>query len=75
MPTALQNSVTSALSKRQLNSLRTLQAKVDTRNYMGVTVSAAQFAAMQAAYDVAKASGNPIPPEAVAAAKALGLTV
>lgn len=73
MQTAVQAVVTASLNKRQINSLRALQAKVDTRNYMGVRVSPAQFAAMQAAFDAAKASGLELPPEALKAAKDIGL--
>ena len=75
MTTALQASVVSQLSKRQQNSLRALQNKVE--NHRGftthTTVSDAQMRALQAAFDAGKASGVPIPPEALAAAKQLGL--
>ena len=73
--TPLQTVVLAGLSKRQQNSLRALQTKVEQpRGYAATTrVSDAQVAAMQRAYDVAKASGLPLAPELLAAAKALGL--
>ena len=75
MPTALQAVVVSRLSKRQQNSLRTLQDKVENgRGYTRtVQVSAAQQAALQAAYTAALASGIPLTPETKAAATSLGL--
>lgn len=74
--TPLQAVVIAGLSKRQQNSLAALQNKVEQqpRGYAATTrVSNAQVAAMQRAYDVAKASGLPLAPEVIAAAKALGL--
>ena len=68
----VQKAVIGNLPKRQLNSLRALQAKVETGSYMGVRVSPAQFAAMQAAFDIAKSTGEPLPPEALKAAALLG---
>ena len=75
MATALQTAVVSKLSKREQNSLRALQNKVEnTRGYQShTTVSDAQMRALQAAYDAAKASGLPIDPKAAAAAAMLGL--
>lgn len=75
MTTSLQAAVVSQLNKREQNSLRALQNKVDKerghKSYLHV--SNAQMVALQAAYDAAKASGLPIPPAAVAAAAQLGL--
>ena len=75
MATALQAAVVSNLNKRQQNSLRTLQDKVENgRGYTNtVQVSAAQMYALQSAYNAAKASGLQLPPEVVAAAAKLGL--
>ena len=75
MATALQAAVVSNLNKRQQNSLRTLQDKVENgRGYTNtVQVSAAQMSALQSAYNAAKASGLQLPPEVVAAAAKLGL--
>ena len=75
MATALQAAVISRLNTRQQRSLRTLQNKVeDGRSYADtVRVSAAQQAALQAAFDAAKASGMAMPPEVAAAAAKLGL--
>ena len=75
MATALQAAVVSQLNGRQRRSLSTLQNKVESgRGYRDtVQVSDAQMRALQAAYDAAKVSGVPIPPEALAAAKQLGL--
>ena len=75
MTTALQASVVSALNARQVNSLRTLQNKVENgRGYTNtVQVSAPQMLALQAAYNAAKASGMELPPEVAAAAAKLGL--
>ena len=74
MPTALQT-VVSTLGKRQINSLRTLQNKVESghSHVTHLVVSDAQMRALQAAYDAAKASGLVIDPKAVAAARQLGL--
>ena len=73
MTTALQALVLAQLSATQQRSLRALQGKVDKRGYGGTTrVSEAQMRALQAAFDAGKASGIPIPPAALAAAKALG---
>jgi hypothetical protein len=71
--TPVQTAVISNLSKRQLNSLRTLQAKVEVGSYMGVRVSPAQIAAMQAAFTIAKSTGEPLPAEALKAAALFGL--
>ena len=74
--TPLQAVVIAGLSARERNSLVALQNKVEQqpRGYAATTrVSNAQVAAMQRAYDVAKASGLPLAPELLAAAKALGL--
>ena len=74
MNTAVQNAVVNNLSKRQLNSLRNLQAKVEVRSYASnVRISPAQFAAMQSAFTIAKASGEPIPAQALEAARLFGL--
>ena len=75
MATALQAAVVSNLNKRQQNSLRTLQDKVENgRGYTNtVQVSAAQMSALQSAYNAAKASGLQLPPEVAAAAAKLGL--
>ncbi len=75
MATALQTVVVSQLNKRQQNSLRTLQNKVEyERGYKAtIPVSNAQMAALQAAYNAAKASGMELPPEVAAAAAKLGL--
>jgi len=75
MNTPLQTAVLSNLNKRQQNSLYALQNKVekDRGPQATVRVSNAQMQALQAAYDAAKASGIPLPPEAVAAAVKLGL--
>ena len=76
MTTALQTAVIASLSARERNSLTALQNKVEQqpRGYAATTrVSDAQMRAMQAAYDAAKASGLPLAPEVIAAAKALGL--
>ena len=73
--TALQAAVASRLTARQQRSLNTLQNKVESgRGYVDtVRVSAAQQAALQAAYNAAKASGAVLPPEVAAAAAKLGL--
>lgn len=75
MQTALQSAVFSRLNGNQKRSLAALQKKVEQpRGYGAYTaVSAAQQKALQAAYNAAKASGQPIPPEAAAAAAELGL--
>lgn len=75
MTTELQAAVISGLNKRQYSSLRTLQNKVESgRGHVDtVLVSAAQQAALQAAYDAAKASGLPLAPEIIATAEKLGL--
>lgn len=75
MATALQAAVVSRLTKRQQNSLAALQNKVENgRGYVStVQVSAAQQAALQAAWDAGKASGIPLTLEAIAAAARLGL--
>lgn len=75
MTPALQTSVISQLNKRQLSSLRVLQNKVENgRGYDAtVRVSAAQQAALQAAYSAAKASGRALTPEVAATAARLGL--
>ena len=75
MATALQAAVISRLNKRQQNSLRTLQNKVESgRGYVQtMQVSDAQMRALQAAYSAAKASGHALPPEVAAAAAKLGL--
>ena len=75
MTTVLQQLVVAGLGKREVNSLRALQNKVEnTRGFASTTrVSEAQMRAMQAAFDIAKASGVPIDDKALAAAKALGL--
>jgi hypothetical protein len=62
-----------ALSARQLNSLRSLQEKVELRPSTFTRVSPAQFNAMQAAYSAVKASGVEIPALAQQQAKELGL--
>ena len=73
--TALQAAVAARLTARQQRSLNTLQNKVESgRGYVDtVRVSAAQQAALQAAYNAAKASGMALPPEVAAAAAKLGL--
>jgi hypothetical protein len=72
--TPLQAVVLANLNGRQKNSLRALQAKVEQPcSYATTRVSDAQMRAMQAAYDAAKASGLPLAPELLAAAKVLGL--
>ena len=74
--TPLQAVVVASLSKRERNSLAALQNKVERQPrdpLATVRVSDAQMRAMQTAYDTAKASGLPLPPELLAAAKALGL--
>jgi len=67
--------IISSLNRRQVNSLRSLQRKVD--NHRGISnlvpVTDAQHRAMQAAYDAAKRNGVAIPPEAADAARKLGL--
>jgi hypothetical protein len=75
MATALQSSVIAKLSAQQQRSLRALQNKVENRCGYAThtTVSDAQMRALQAAFDAGKASGVPIPPEALAAAAKLGL--
>lgn len=75
MATALQSVVVAGLSRRQQNSLHALQNKVESRrSYASTTVvSNAQMAALQAAYNAAKASGMALPPEVAAAAAKLGL--
>jgi hypothetical protein len=75
MQTALQAAVAAKLNARQQHSLRTLQNKVESgRGYVDtVRVSAAQQAALQAAFNAAKASGQAMPPEVAAAAARLGL--
>ena len=74
MTTALQ-AVVAGLNKRQRNSLAALQNKVeDRRGYAATTrVSDAQMRAMQAAFDIAKASGLPLDDKEKAAAVMLGL--
>jgi hypothetical protein len=74
--TPLQTVVVASLSKREYNSLAALQNKVEQQPrdpFATMRVSEAQVRAMQAAYDTAKASGMPLPPELLAAAKVLGL--
>jgi hypothetical protein len=71
--TPVQSAVVSNLSKRQLNSLRSLQAKVEVGSYLGVRVSPAQLAAMQAAFTIAKSTGEPLPAAALEAARLFGL--
>lgn len=73
MKTAVQAVAESALSKRQMNSIRALQHKVETTPAMYTRVSPAQFKAMQQAFDAVKASGVPIPPEMLVHAKNIGL--
>ena len=75
MATALQTAVIASLGKRQANSLRALQDKVENgQGYVTHTrVSDAQMRALQAAYNAAKASGIALPPEVAAAAAQLGL--
>jgi Zn-dependent oligopeptidase len=75
MSTALQSAVRSSLRGTQLRSLTALQNKVESvRGYQQTTkVSEPQMRALQAAYDAAKASGLPLPPEVAAAATKLGL--
>lgn len=74
MTTAVQAVAAASLNKRQLNSIRTLQNKVDTAWYgTGVRVSPAQLAALQTAYSAVKASGLAIDPKMAEAAKQLGL--
>lgn len=75
MTTALQTAVIARLGKRQQNSLRVLQNKVESgRGYRDtVQVSNPQMRALQAAFDAAKASGVAMPPEVAAAAAKLGL--
>ena len=70
----LKDFVVDNLSKRQLNSLRALQNNVEN-TYRGdnVRVSNAQYAAMQAAFNAAKLSGEVMPPEVIAAAARMGL--
>ena len=60
------------LNKRQINSLRGLQAKVETNAYKAVRVSDAQFKAMQQAYTALKAAGA-VPADMLIHAKNLGL--
>lgn len=73
--TPIQATAAAALNKRQFNSLRALQNKIDQRRGLHETVyvTAAQRAAIQAAYDAVKAAGHTIPPEMLAKATALGL--
>lgn len=73
--TPIQSSVVASLDKRQLNSLNALQNKVERDRGINATVRVtnAQFAALQAAYNAAKAAGHAIPPEVQAKARALGL--
>lgn len=73
MATAVQRVAEAALTKRQLNSVRSLQARVDTATTPYTRVSTAQHKAMQIAYDAVKASGLPIDPVMAAAAATLGL--
>ena len=73
MATALQAAVRSNITKRQANSLTALQNKVENSRGFTMRVSDAQMRAMQAAYDAAKASGLPVPPEVQAVAAKLGL--
>lgn len=70
----LKDFVVDNLSKRQLNSLRTLQNNMEN-TYRGdnVRVSNAQYSAMQAAFNAAKLSGEVMPPEVIAAAARMGL--
>jgi len=67
--------IISSLNRRQVNSLRALQRKID--NHRGISnlvaVTDAQHRAMQAAYDAAKRNGVAIPAEAIDAARKLGL--
>jgi hypothetical protein len=64
-----------ALTPRQLRSVDALQRNVNKArsSHSLVKVTTAQYEAMQAAYTAAKASGQPIPPEAHAAAARMGL--
>jgi len=74
MATALQSAVVARLSKRQQNSLAALQNKMERgHRYDAIQVSAAQQAALQAAWDAGKASGIPLTQEAIVAAARLGL--
>ena len=73
MKTAIQAVAESSLTARQLNSVRSLQRKVDTTPALHMRVSAAQHKAMQTAYSAVKASGLPIDPEMAKAAAQLGL--
>jgi cell division protein YceG involved in septum cleavage len=74
--TPLQAVVVASLSARERNSLAALQNKVEQQPrdpLATMRVSPAQIRAMQTAYNTAKASGMPLPPELLAAAKSLGL--
>lgn len=75
MTTAIQAVAEASLSPRQRNSIRALQRNVESAHYYGtgVRVSPAQFAALQTAWDAAKASGLPIAPLQYQQAKLLGL--
>lgn len=74
MTTAIQAVAEASLSPRQRNSIRALQRNVESAHYgTGVRVSPAQFAALQTAWDAAKASGLPIAPLQYQQAKLLGL--
>lgn len=73
MVTAIQAVAEASVSKRQLNSMRSLQRKVNTTTSGSVRVSDAQIRAMQQAYDAVKASGLPIDPEMAKCATELGL--
>jgi hypothetical protein len=75
MQTAIQALTSASLTKRQINSMRSLQNKVESPDAMSSTtrVSAAQFKAMQAAYDAVVKAGLPIDPVMSAAAKRIGL--
>ena len=65
----------SSLNKRQYNSLLKLSEKVETTTDAFITISEHQFKAIQTAFAAIQASGNPIPPAALAQAKSLGLVV
>lgn len=72
--TPIQSVVVSNLSARQLNSARALQKKLDGSNAgRNIAVSPAQFAAVKAAWEIAKKSGIALPAEAAVAARLLGL--
>jgi hypothetical protein len=74
--TPLQDVVKANLSAREHSSLTALQKKVNAEprgSTAVIRVSDAQMRALQAAYDTAKASGLPLAPKVLAAAKSLGL--